>query len=151
MIVDGDGRSAATAAFHPIGSPEWDEPDDYRRRLRSHGSVEDPATLETVTLSGRFGTRRRWTTHRYKGSWKRLGEKDEVLYNEAILIPDPGGIYVLSFKALKTEFPARRAGFAELLKSVRLPKPDGEPWLPDPKSRRLAVPAWEEPPPPSRP
>ncbi|MBI3298807.1 MAG: hypothetical protein HYZ75_11620 [Elusimicrobia bacterium] len=148
-IVDGAGRSAATAAYHPEGSPAYDDPEAYRARLRSQGSIEDSAHLETVTLSGRFGTRRRWTTHRYKGSWHKLGEKEEVLYTEAILIPDPKGIYIFSFKALKTEFSARRAGFAELLRSVRLPRPDGPMPLPDPKSRRLAVAAWDEP--PSRP
>lgn len=138
-LVDGEGRSGATVAFYPEGSAEWSPPEDFRRRLRSQGSIEDSLELETVTLAGRFATRRRWTTYRYKG--KLLGTKKEVLYSETLLIPDPDGVYLISFRAMKAEFKARRAGFAELLKSIRLPKPNGPAWQPDVKSRRLALPA----------
>lgn len=143
LALDGDGLGAASLAFHPEGSERWSEPADVRRRLRSNGSIEDGGLLQTVTLSGRYGTRRRWTTHRYKGKWSRLGAAEEVVYTETILVPDPEGIYLLSFQAPKKEFDRRRAGFAELLRSVRLPKPRGDAWLPDLKSRRLAVPAGD--------
>lgn len=138
-LIDGEGRAGATVAFHQEGSADWSPADEVRRRLRSQGSVEDPPDLETVTLSGRFAIRRRWTTHRYKG--KLLGTKEEVLYSETLLVPDPEGIYLISFRAAKAEFKARRAGFSELLKSLRLPKAHGPLWQPDVKSRRLALPA----------
>ena len=138
-LIDGEGRAGATVAFHPSGSPEWSPPEDFRRRLRSQGSVEDSPELETVTLAGRFATRRRWTTYRYKG--KLLGSSKEVLYSETLLIPDPEGVYLISFRATKAEFKARRAGFSELLRSMRLPKANGPDWQPDIRSRRLALPA----------
>lgn len=105
------------------------------------GTTEDSPLFETVTLSGRFGTRRRWTTHRYKGSWKKLGADSEVLLTETILVPDLEGIYVLWFRAPKKEFAARRAGFVELLGGLKLPPPGPDAWRPTTKERRLAVPA----------
>lgn len=142
-LVDGDGRAGAGAAFHPQGTPEWRDAADFRRSLRAQGSVEDSPLLETVTLGRWYGTRRRWTTHRYKGPRLTLGKEAEVLLTETLLIPDADGIYVFWFRAPKEEFAARRAGFAELLKSLRLPPPGPDAWRPTAKERRLAVPAWD--------
>lgn len=140
-LVDGDGRSGAGAAFHPQGSPDWRDPADFRRSLRAQGSVEDSPLLETVTVGRWYGTRRRWTTHRYKGPRLTLGKDAEVLLTETLLVPDVDGIFVFWFRAPKEEFAARRPGFAELLKSLRLPPPGPDVWRPTPKERRLAVPA----------
>lgn len=141
VIVDAAGRAGAGVAFHPEGSPDWEDPAEFKRRLRSLGTTEDSPLFETVTLGGRYGTRRRWTTHRYKGSWMKLGADSEVLLTETILVPDLEGIYVLWFRAPKKEFAARRAGFVELLGGLKLPPPGPDAWRPTPKERRLAVPA----------
>lgn len=143
VLVDGDGRAGVGAAFHPEGSPDWEDPADFKHRLRSLGELEDSPLLETVVVGGRFGTRRRWTTTRYKGPWHKLGEKAETLLTETILVPDLEGIYVVWFRAPKAEFAARRAGFVELLKSLRLPAAGPDAWRPTAKERRLAVQAWD--------
>lgn len=142
-LVDGEGRAGAGAAFHPEGSPEWEDPADFKRRLRTLGAVEDSPLFEPVTLGGRYGVRRRWTTHKYKGPWTKLGGDAEVFLTETILVPDQAGIYVLWFRAPKGEFVPRRAGFAELLRSLRLSPPGPDAWRPSAKERRLAVPAWD--------
>lgn len=142
-LVDGDGRSGAGVSFFKEGEPGWESPADYKRRLRSWGSVEDSPLFKTVTVGGRYGTRRRWTTHRYKGPWLKLGRDSEVFLTETLLIPDLEGIYVVWFRAPKEEFAERRGGYAELLKSLRLPPAGPDAWRPTPKERRLAVPAWD--------
>ena len=142
-LIDADGKSGAGLAFHPEGSPDWLEPAEFKRRLRTYGSLEDSPVFETVTVGPRFGTRRRWTTHFYKGSKKTLGKDEQVLLTETILVPDLEGIYVFWFRAPKAEFAARRAGFAELLRGLRLPPPGPDAWRPPIKERRAAVPVWD--------
>ncbi|TBR23250.1 hypothetical protein EPO15_06325, partial [bacterium] len=93
VLVDADGRAGAGAAFHAAGSADWEDPADFKHRLRSLGGLEDSPLLETVVVGGRFGSRRRWTTHRYKGPWTKLGAEPEVLLTETLLVPDLEGIY----------------------------------------------------------
>lgn len=140
-LVDSEGRAGAGVAFHPEGSPEWEEPGEFKRRLRTLGSVEDSPLFETITLDGRYGVRRRWTTHRYKGPSTKLGAEGDVFLTETIMVPDLEGLYVLWFRAPKAEFKARRAGFSELLRTVQLSPPTPDAWRPNAKDRRSAVPA----------
>lgn len=142
-LVDGAGRAGAGVSFYAEGEPGWESPADFKRRLRSWGSVEDSPLFETVKVGDRYGTRRRWTLHRYKGAWTKLGQEADVMLTETVLVPDLEGIYVLWFRAPKAEFAERRAGFAELLRSLRLPPAGPDAWRPTPKERRSAVLAWD--------
>lgn len=103
--------------------------------------MEDSPLFETVTLGKRYGVRRRWTTHRYKGKWNKLGADADVLLTETMMFPDLEGIYVFWFRAPKAEFAERRAGFSELLRGLALPPAGPDAWRPNPRERRQAVPA----------
>lgn len=115
-------RASISIAYHPQGTPNWTEPEVFKRRMREQGSVEDRHVLDEIIISTRPASRVFFTTYEYDSEYL-IGEKMDVLYTELILIPDPEGIYVIRFESLRSRFGRYRKGvFRPFLKSLTLPE-----------------------------
>jgi hypothetical protein len=127
LIVDGGMRYASpggtaffSIAFHKKGSPGYKTPTAHRRWMRAQGSIVDPLLLDPIKVSGRYGSRVRFTTP-VTGGEELFGEHQSLIYTEQILVPDPEGIYILQYSARKNTFERHRLRYMAFLRTLKLP------------------------------
>jgi len=111
-------------AYHGRRSGLWKPADAYRKELRQRGSVSDPRVLTPVLISGRFGSRARYTDFIYGGD-KLFGETRKVYKVEEIFFPSPKGNYQVLFNSCEEEFERHRSHYFRFLDSLRFPEDPG--------------------------
>lgn len=119
-LTEPGGNAYFTVRFLETGSPEWQAPPAFRSSMQQKGGIEDSHVSDIVKLGGRFASRVRFTIHDYAGK-RFLGEKDVVYYTELIMAPDPDGLYVVEYRALKSGFDAHRSDYLRMLRSLAFP------------------------------
>jgi hypothetical protein len=117
-----DGRAHITVLFVRQGAPEWKPPEEVRRKMKESGAVEDSHMLYAVEVSSRPAERASYTTYVYDSEYL-LGQKYEVRYSDAILVPDPEGFFMVSLECPKQDYRRHLRDFEAVLRSLSLRVP----------------------------
>lgn len=116
------GRASISVAFHASGTEGWKPPEEFRRRMKESGSVEDSHILQEVVLSSRPACRIGYTTYLYDRE-VLLGERVDIRYTDLVMVPDPEGIFTAKLESAKADYPVYRRDFENLLENLTLRQP----------------------------
>lgn len=102
-----ENRARFSIAYIPRDDPEYRDPDRYRRDMAAWGSVEDAHRVLETQVSSRTAYAVQFTNYEYDPEYL-LGQKVDVRYVEAIMVPLESGMYVLRYQADKNKFWAKK-------------------------------------------
>lgn len=125
-FVEPKGRAFIELLFHESGSREWKPPAELRRDMERLGATEDAHRLDVVQVAGRYASRARYSSYFYEGD--RIGERSNAFYTELIMAPDPLGVYLVRYRAVRGDFLRLWKDYLLVLSTLslseRVPKPE---------------------------
>ncbi len=116
------GRAVISVAFLARGTEGWRPPEEFLRRLKEAGSVEDSHIPREVVISSRPASRIGYTTYFYDRE-VLLGERVDIRYTDIVMVPDAEGIFTAKLETLKADHPVYRRDFDDLLANWTLRAP----------------------------
>ncbi|MBI5202605.1 MAG: hypothetical protein HY925_13525 [Elusimicrobia bacterium] len=98
-----DGTGSWTLEFLPEKDKDFKPVDKYRRDMAVWGSTEDSHVVKNVVFSSRTAVQIQFTHYEYDQNYL-VGERVHVQTVNVTAVPDPRGMFIITYRAPREEF-----------------------------------------------